>query len=153
MSFFHFFRRIASTIVNQKGYDRVKWNKRSKRRRNIEMNYEINMHTNDIVVIRLFGELDHHEAERIRTDISRTILQGNLQTIIWNLERLNFMDSSGIGLILGRMRELTAVNGQTIILNPSNTMKKIFQFSGLGNFMFEGTEEEAILSARGIVNG
>ncbi len=117
------------------------------------MNYEINMHLNDIAVIRLLGELDHHETEKIRTHISKTILQGNLSTIIWNLERLNFMDSSGIGLILGRMRELSAVNGQTIILNPSNTMKKIFQFSGLASFMMEGTEADVILHARGIVNG
>lgn len=117
------------------------------------MNYEVNMHQNEIVVIRLYGELDHHEAEKIRTHISRTILQGNLSTVIWNLEKLNFMDSSGVGLILGRIRELTAVNGQTIILNPSNTMKKIFQFSGLGSAMMDGTEEDAILQARGIVNG
>lgn len=116
------------------------------------MNFEINME-NEIAIIRLYGELDHHEAEKIRSHISKTILQGNLHTIIWNLERLNFMDSSGIGLILGRMRELSAVNGQTIILNPSNTMKKIFQFSGLSKFVMEGNEEEAILHARGIVNG
>lgn len=77
-------------------------------------------------------------------------MQGNLSTIIWNLERLNFMDSSGIGLILGRMQELSAVNGQTIILNPSNTMKKIFQFSGLASFMMEDTEADAILHARGL---
>lgn len=95
------------------------------------MNYEINMHLNDIAVIRLYGELDHHETEKIRTHISKTILQGNLNTIIWNLERLNFMDSSGIGLILGRMKELSAVNGQTVILNPSNTMKKSFNFRDL----------------------
>ena len=107
------------------------------------MNFEISMNR-DIAVIRLYGELDHHEAEKIRSHISRTILQGNLSTIIWNLERLNFMDS---------MRELGAVNGQTIILNPSNTMKKIFKFSGLSKYVMEGNEEEAILYARGIVNG
>ena len=117
------------------------------------MNFEINMHLQDIAVIKLYGELDHHETEKIRDQISKTILQGKLTTVIWNLERLNFMDSSGVGLILGRMRELSAVNGQTIILNPSNTMKKIFQFSGLGSFMLEGTEADAILQARGIVNG
>lgn len=117
------------------------------------MNFEIDMFSNEIAIIRLYGELDHHETEKIRSHISKTILQGNLKTIIWNLERLNFMDSSGIGLILGRMRELGAVNGQTIILNPSNTMKKIFQFSGLSSYVLQSSEEEAILYARGTVNG
>lgn len=117
------------------------------------MNFDIRMHPNEIAVVRLFGELDHHETEKVREHISRTILQGNVKTVIWNLENLNFMDSSGIGLILGRMRELRAVDGQTILLNPSPTMKKIFQFSGLSAFIMQAHEQRAIMQARGIVNG
>ncbi len=101
------------------------------------MNYEINMHLNTIAVIRLYGELDHHATEKIRDQISRTILQGSLKTIIWNLEKLNFMDSSGIGLILGRMRELRAVNGQTIILNPSQYDEKNLSIFRI-NFVYDG---------------
>ena len=41
------------------------------------------------------------------------------------------MDSAGIGLILGRMRDLAPTEGETLILNPSSTMEKIFNFSGL----------------------
>ena len=64
------------------------------------------------------------------------------------------MDSSGISLILGRMRELGAVNGQNYYLKSfPNTMKKIFKFSGLSKYVMEGNEKEAILYARGIVNG
>lgn len=117
------------------------------------MNFEIIMYENEIAIIRLFGELDHHQTEKIRNQISKAIMQGNLKTIIWNLEGLQFMDSSGIGLILGRMRELSTFNGQTIILNPSNTMKKIFQFSGLSSYCLQCSEEEAILNLRGTVNG
>ena len=51
------------------------------------------------------------------------------------------------------MRELHAVNGRTIILNPSPTMEKIFRFSGLAAYMMHGAEETAISQARGIVNG
>lgn len=117
------------------------------------MKFDITMYPYQVVVIKLFGELDHHETEKVRAHISKTILQGNVKTIIWNLEHLHFMDSSGIGLILGRMRELRAVDGQTILLNPSPTMQKIFQFSGLGAYTMNGLEQEAIIQARGIVNG
>jgi stage II sporulation protein AA (anti-sigma F factor antagonist) len=117
------------------------------------MKFDITLHPNEVLVIKLFGELDHHETEKIRTQISKAIFQGNVRWLIWNLEHLQFMDSSGIGLVLGRMRELRAVDGQTIILNPSNTMQKIFKFSGLGNLMMFGSEQDAILQARGIVNG
>lgn len=63
------------------------------------------------------------------------------------------MDSSGIGLILGRMRELRAINGQMLILNPSETVQKIFQFAGLTSFVRYISEGEAIMQAGGIVNG
>ena len=117
------------------------------------MHYQLEMVTRETVVIRLFGELDHHAVEQIRAKISAAIFQGTVTTIIWNLEGLSFMDSSGVGLVLGRMRELEAVAGRTILLNPSPTMRKVFQFSGLGPWMMDATEEEAIERVRGIVNG
>jgi len=117
------------------------------------MHYQLEMVTRETVVIRLFGELDHHAVEQIRAKISAAIFQGTVTTIIWNLEGLSFMDSSGVGLVLGRMRELEAVAGRTILLNPSPTMRKVFQFSGLGPWMMDGTEEQAIDRVRGIVNG
>ena len=117
------------------------------------MHFQLEMVTRETVVIRLFGELDHHAVEQIRAKISTAIFQGAVTTIIWNLEGLSFMDSSGVGLVLGRMRELEAVAGRTVLLNPSPTMRKVFQFSGLGPWMMEATEEEAIERVRGIVNG
>lgn len=117
------------------------------------MHFQLEMVTRETVVIRLFGELDHHAVEQIRAKISTAIFQGAVTTIIWNLEGLSFMDSSGVGLVLGRMRELEAVAGRTILLNPSPTMRKVFQFSGLGPWMMDATEEEAIDRVRGIVNG
>ena len=117
------------------------------------MNFNLTFHPNDVLVIHLYGELDHHETEKMRATISKAIFQGNVKWLIWNLEQLQFMDSSGIGLVLGRMRELRAVDGQTILLNPSTTMQKIFQFSGLGHCIRTGSVEDVILQARGIVNG
>ncbi|MEK4424711.1 STAS domain-containing protein [Solibacillus sp. FSL K6-1523] len=117
------------------------------------MKFNMTLHPNQVLVIKLYGELDHHQTEKVRAQISKAILQGNVKLLIWNLEQLHFMDSSGIGLVLGRIRELRAVDGQTVILNPSETMQKIFQFSGLGGLIMEGSEQEVILQARGIVNG
>ena len=117
------------------------------------MQFQIEMVSMDTVVVRLYGELDHHAVEKIRSKISTAILQGAVSTVIWNLDGLSFMDSSGVGLVLGRMRELEAMAGRTILLNPSPTMRKVFQFSGLGPWMLDATEQEAIERVRGIVNG
>lgn len=113
------------------------------------MNFNLTMYPNDVLIVQLFGELDHHETEKVRTHISKAILQGNVKLLVWNLEHLHFMDSSGIGLVLGRMRELRAVDGQTILLNPSKTMQKIFQYSGMGNLIQFASEQQVISHSEG----
>lgn len=100
----------------------------------------------------LRGELGNHEANRIRTQISSEIFSGNAHAIIWDLTHLGFMDSSGIGLILGRMRDLAPQNGETLIVNPSPTMEKIFQFSGLGSSVRHCSIEKAIGEIGGVLH-
>ncbi len=105
-----------------------------------------------VLVVTLYGELDNHEANGIRGEVSSAIYAGKVQTIIWNLEKLGFMDSAGIGLILGRMRDLSPFNGETIILNPSSTMEKIFSFSGLEENIRHSTVAEAMREIGGVLN-
>ncbi|MHA6259592.1 anti-sigma factor antagonist [Sporosarcina sp. CAU 1771] len=105
-----------------------------------------------ILVATLRGELDNHEANRIRAHISSSIFTGQVRAVIWNLEGLGFMDSAGIGLILGRMRDLAPLDGETLILNPTSTMEKIFNFSGLGSNIRHCTVETAIGEIGGLVH-
>ncbi len=105
-----------------------------------------------IVVVTLAGELDNLEANRIRSTISSSIFTGKVSGIVWDLSRLGFMDSAGIGLILGRMRDLAPFNGETLILNPSPTMEKIFNFSGLGSNIRHGTVNSVIGEIGGVLH-
>ena len=107
---------------------------------------------NGILIATLRGELDNHKANQIRSNISASIFTGQVRAIIWDLEGLGFMDSAGIGLILGRMRDLSPTGGETLILNPSPTMNKIFGFSGLGKNIRHCTIEEAIGEIGGVVH-
>ena len=107
---------------------------------------------NGILIATLRGELDNHKANQIRSDISSSIFSGQVRAVIWDLEGLGFMDSAGIGLILGRMRDLSPIGGETLILNPSPTMNKIFGFSGLGENIRHCTIEEAIGEIGGVVH-
>ena len=111
----------------------------------------IDMKENGILLVSLYGELDNYEANKIRTQLSSAIFSGQVQTIIWDLEGLGFMDSSGIGLILGRMRDLAPFDGETIILNPSPTMEKIFSFSGLENYIQYGSIDKVIGKIGGVL--
>lgn len=107
---------------------------------------------NGILVVTLYGELDNHEANGVRSKISSAIFSGQVRAVIWDLEKLGFMDSAGIGLILGRMRDLTPFGGETLILNPSVTMEKIFSFSGLDKNIRHCTVEEAIGEVGGVLH-
>ncbi|MDN4607325.1 anti-sigma factor antagonist [Sporosarcina highlanderae] len=104
-----------------------------------------------IMVVTLSGELDNLEANKIRSTISSSIFTGKIRGIVWDLSRLGFMDSAGIGLILGRMRDLAPYNGETIILNPSATMEKIFSFSGLGPNIRRGSVDSVIGEIGGVL--
>ncbi|MEK3934791.1 anti-sigma factor antagonist [Sporosarcina sp. FSL W7-1349] len=107
---------------------------------------------NGILVVSLHGELDNHEANRIRTHISSSIFTGQARAVVWDLNGLGFMDSAGIGLILGRMRDLAPLGGETLILNPSPTMEKIFNFSGLGPYIRHCTVAQAIGEIGGVLH-
>lgn len=113
---------------------------------------DIKIVDNGILIATLRGELDNHEANQIRSLISSSIFTGQVRAIIWNLEGLGFMDSAGIGLILGRMRDLAPSNGETLILNPSSTMEKIFNFSGLGPNIRHCTVDTAIGEIGGVLH-
>ena len=113
---------------------------------------KIEVTNNGILIGRLQGELDNHEAKKIRSNITASIFTGQVRAIIWDLDGLGFMDSAGIGLILGRMRDLAPIDGETLILNPSVTMEKIFGFSGLGENIRHCTVETAIGEIGGVVH-
>lgn len=106
---------------------------------------------NQILLITLKGDLDNYKANQLRAEVSSFIFSGQVNKVIWNLEYLSFMDSAGIGLILGRMRDLTPFDGETIILNPSPTMEQIFSFSGLHSFVRKGSVEEVVAEFGGIL--
>lgn len=117
------------------------------------MKYHITYYEDRIGIVSVQGEMDSKSIQTIRTQLTNLILQGDLQTIIWDFEKVSFMDSTAIGLVLGRMKELRAVQGSTLILHLSPTMEKIFQMAGLAPFIFRGNVEEALHFVGGKIYG
>lgn len=84
-----------------------------------------------MIVFRLVGELDEHEAEKARRIMDDTLLTNNYTAIIFDLSRLSFMDSTGIGVVIGRYKLARKQSKKTYVRNPSATVDKIFRMSGL----------------------
>jgi len=86
---------------------------------------------NNILTYEIYNEIDHHSAKKIREEIDNKIYSTKPKTLILDMTNTNFMDSSGLGLILGRLRLMNEINGELKILNPSNRIYKIIQMAGI----------------------
>ena len=83
------------------------------------------------MVFRLIGELDEHCAEFVRKRLDASIAENSFDAVILDLARLSFMDSTGVGVIIGRYKLVRKQNKPMYVRNPSATVDKIFTMSGL----------------------
>lgn len=94
----------------------------------METNYEIK---NNSLFIRLTGELDHHYATRLRDEIDKLIREGNVNQIVFDFSKVGFMDSSGIGVIIGRYKLMQAVGGNVAAFGIRPALDKLMTMSGI----------------------
>ena len=80
---------------------------------------------------RLSGEIDHHIAPSIRAEIDARCESSRPARLILDFKRVGFMDSSGIGLVMGRYRMISLLGGRLEVVNIPPALKKIFVLSGL----------------------
>lgn len=87
------------------------------------------------ITAALSGDIDHHAAREIRTELDDVIARSRPELLILDLEKVGFMDSSGIGLILGRSRAVRAVGGELLVKNARREIAEIIRISGLGSMI------------------
>lgn len=82
------------------------------------------------LVIGLNTDLDHHLADEIREVIDEVVEERGIRSIIFDFSKVTFMDSSGIGLIMGRYKKMHH-RGRIAIVAPCRNVERILQISGL----------------------
>lgn len=87
----------------------------------------------DTLIAVLDGELDHHHAVKVREELDKLLQDTSIKNLIFDLARLNFMDSSGIGVFIGRYKTISKRGGATCIANVSQQLHKVIEVSGLYN--------------------
>lgn len=85
----------------------------------------------DNLIVQLKGELDHHSTENTRQKIDQYYLDHSLNNIILDLRGLSFMDSSGIGLIMGRYKNCIEKKGSLALVSDNSYVDRILKMSGL----------------------
>ena len=84
------------------------------------------------VTAAITGDIDHHAARELRAELDDVISRSRPELLILDMKNVGFMDSSGIGLILGRMRAVRANGGELLIKNARREIAEVIRISGLG---------------------
>lgn len=83
------------------------------------------------LVVHLYGELDHHSTEEVRAKIDDRIVEEGINKLVMDFSSVTFMDSSGIGTVIGRYKKVSELNGSICVAGIKNSVKKVFELSGM----------------------
>ena len=88
-------------------------------------------HQTKTLKVLLDGEIDHHSALDMRMEIDRVIKEKQPKKLVLDYGEVTFMDSSGIGLIMGRYRIMNEQDGEVIVARPPAYIKKVLRLAGV----------------------
>lgn len=94
----------------------------------MEKNFKVNG-TN--LTIYLPAEVDHHNAKELKEIADRVLQRKNIRCIIFDFAKTNFMDSSGIGMIMGRYKNIRFMGGAVIAIRVNERIRRILTMSGI----------------------
>ena len=84
-----------------------------------------------LLILEITDEIDHHSCEKIKKRADYEIQIHIPRKLIFDLSNVNFMDSSGIGMIIGRYKLVSMFGGKTSIVNVKPGIKKVLEMSGI----------------------
>ena len=83
------------------------------------------------MIVRLKGELDHHRSAQIRNLIEESVMKHTTKHLIFDFSELTFMDSSGIGMLIGRYKLMKALGGSIALVCNNQRIEALITMSGL----------------------
>lgn len=100
-----------------------------------------------LVIEFMSTELDHHITNEVRDEIDDILMSKSVKNIIFDFKNIKFMDSSGIGVIIGRYKKVSNEGGKVSVVNVNARVKKIFNLSGMNKIIgIYDTYEEVVSS-------
>lgn len=83
------------------------------------------------LIVRVNGDLDHYRADEIRKETDFYLYRGNIKYVIFDMEGVDFCDSSGIGLVMGRYKKVRLIQGTVALVQVGHAASKIFKAAGV----------------------
>ena len=100
----------------------------------------------DSMIVCLDGELDHCCAQSVRRQLDGLIRQPSTRNLILDFSHLSFMDSSGIGVLLGRYKLLRDKGGSMAVIHMNPHVARIFHMSGMDRVIANLDQRQEALS-------
>ncbi len=101
------------------------------------------------LIVRVEGELDMLIADKMRSDIDKKMDNNEIKNLILNMEKVSFIDSSGLGVILGRYKKISSKNGRMFIVGARPQVEKILYFSGINKLVSMYGNEQDVINLQG----
>lgn len=83
------------------------------------------------LIVSISGEIDHHTSKGIREKVDKEINNSPINNLLFNFSKVSFMDSSGVGVIIGRYKVIQELGGKIGIIGLSPHIRRVFEISGL----------------------
>ncbi len=101
------------------------------------------------VIIRLEGDLDDCSSVKIKEKIDYLLFKKDIRNLVFDMLQVSFMDSAGIGLLIGRYKQIKQRGGSACLILEDNNIKRILKMSGVLNlFGFADSDDEALEQLR-----
>lgn len=84
-----------------------------------------------LLLIQITEEIDHHTTEKLRRKMDYEITRFMPRKVMFDFSKVSFMDSAGIGLLIGRYKLAKMLGSSTKIINASQAVKKVLEMSGV----------------------
>lgn len=98
------------------------------------------------LLVRLGGDLDLAIADKLRVALDNQLTQKPVKNLILNLARVTFVDSSGLGVILGRYKRLIQTGGKVFLVGAQPQVRRVLELSGILQIMEDCSDETNALS-------
>lgn len=83
------------------------------------------------LMVRMPEEIDHHNAGQICRLADGMIVRDNVEHVVFDFEDTRFMDSSGIGILIGRYKKISCFGGKVFAIHTGKQIKRMLLLSGM----------------------
>ena len=97
-----------------------------------------------VLTLRIAGEIDHHGAKSLREKLDEAIYLYRAPTVVLDLAGVAFMDSSGLGLIMGRYARARELGGRLKVVDPEPDVRRLLTLCSVGALVEIDGKEDAV---------